>query len=127
MPTPEWRAYVTAAQQGDMRAFDALVRQFDDMAVGYAYSLLGDFQVAEDAAQDAFVQAYLDLKMLREPQASPVWLRRIVFKHCDRISRRRAVPTVPLESGIEEPDHQPGPAEAVQQQRQLQRLKDSAK
>jgi RNA polymerase sigma factor (sigma-70 family) len=115
MSAPEWRAHV-AARQGDLLAFDALVRRFQDMVVGYAYSLLGDFQLAEDAAQDAFVQAFLDLKTLQEPHAFPVWLRRIVFKHCDRITRRKTIPTVPLESGVEVPDRQPGPAEAVPQQ-----------
>jgi len=31
------------------------------MAVGYAYSVLGDFHLAQDAAQEAFVEAYRDL------------------------------------------------------------------
>src|SRR5512136_3487163 len=106
-----WRAQVVAARRGDVEAFDALVRQFEDMAVGYAYSVLGDFGLAEDAAQDAFVQAYLDLKTLREPQAFPAWLRRLVFKQCDRITRRKRVPTVPL--GAELADARPGPQEAA--------------
>ncbi|NIR02616.1 MAG: RNA polymerase subunit sigma-24, partial [Gemmatimonadales bacterium] len=67
---------------------------FQDMAVGYAYSILGDFHLAEDAAQEAFVQAYLDLRKLRVPQAFPSWLRRIVFKQCDRFTRRKRVHTV---------------------------------
>jgi len=115
MDAPEWREHVVAAQQGDLGAFDTLVRQFGDMAVGYAFSVLGDFPSAEDAAQDAFVQAYLDLKTLREPQAFPAWLRRLIFKHCDRITRRRRLPTVPLDAGLELHDRQPGPEEAVQQ------------
>jgi RNA polymerase sigma factor (sigma-70 family) len=108
-----WREQVMAAQGGDLGAFDVLVQQFEDMAVGYAYSILGDFQLAEDAAQDAFVQAYLDLKTLREPQAFPAWLRRLVFKHCDRITRRKRVVTVLLDAELA--DRQPGPDEAVQQ------------
>ena len=59
------------------------------MAVGYAFSLTGDFHLAEDAAQDAFMGAYLDIGSLREGAAFPGWFRRIVFKHCDRITRRR--------------------------------------
>src|SRR5512135_2178678 len=116
----EWQAHVVAAQQGDLDAFDALVRQFEDMAVGYAYSVLGDFAAAEDAAQDAFVQAYLDLKTLREPQAFPAWLRRLVFKHCDRITRRKQLATVPLAAGLEAPDPGPRPEEAVQQREEQQ-------
>jgi DNA-directed RNA polymerase specialized sigma24 family protein len=68
---------VIRAQSGDRMAFGSLVRQFQDMAVGYAYSILGDFALAEDTAQEAFVQAYLDLHTLREPHAFPSWFRRM--------------------------------------------------
>lgn len=74
---------------GDALAYAGLVRRFQDMAVGYAYTLLGDFHLAEDAAQEAFVQAYLDLGRLNEPAAFPGWFRRIVFKYCDRMIRRK--------------------------------------
>jgi RNA polymerase sigma factor (sigma-70 family) len=92
------RDLVQRAQHGDLDAFDALVQRFRDMAVGYAYSLLHDFSLAQDAAQEAFVQAYRDLHSLRCADAFPSWFRRIVFKHCDRLTRRRRVPTVPLEA-----------------------------
>jgi hypothetical protein len=56
------------AQRGDLEASDRVVGRFQGMAVGYAYALLGDFPVAKDAAQEAFIQAYIDLPMLCEPQ-----------------------------------------------------------
>ena len=71
---------IRRAQRGDLNAFDVIIQRFRDMAVAYAYSILGDFHLAEDAAQEAFVQAYQDLKQLRKPQAFPSWFRRIVFK-----------------------------------------------
>jgi RNA polymerase sigma factor (sigma-70 family) len=89
---------VARARAGEPDAFGILVRRFQDMAVGYAYSILHDFQFAEDAAQEAFFEAYRTLPKLREPAAFAGWFRRIVFKHCDRITRRRVVPTVPLDS-----------------------------
>ena len=91
---------VRGAREGDSTAFTALVRQFQDMAVGYAWSLLGDFHLAEDAAQDAFIQVLGDLDSLREPAAFGGWLRRIVHKHCDRRTRRVGIPTVPLEGVV---------------------------
>ena len=99
-----WHELVRRAQQGDLGAFDGLVSRFRDMAVGYSYSLLRDFHLAEDAAQEAFVQAYTDLRMLRRPEAFPAWFRRIVFKHCDRLSRRKTLPTVSLEVAAEARD-----------------------
>ena len=69
---------VEAVQAGDHNAFATLVRRFQDMAVGYGYSLLGDQQLAEDVAQEAFLTAYLHLSTLRQPAAFPGWLRIVV-------------------------------------------------
>ncbi len=41
---------VEQCRSGDMEAFGDLVRRFQDMAHGYAYSILGDFDQAEGAA-----------------------------------------------------------------------------
>ncbi len=92
----ELAASVQEAAQGDLRAFEQLVLHFQDMAVGYAFSILGDFHLAEDAAQEAFVEAKRDLKQLRECIAFPSWLRRIVYKQCDRLTRNRRT-HLPLE------------------------------
>jgi RNA polymerase sigma factor (sigma-70 family) len=89
---------VTRARDGEAEAFGILVRRFQDMAVGYGYSILHDFQLAEDAAQEAFFEAYRTLSKLREPAAFAGWFRRIVFKQCDRITRRRMVATVALDT-----------------------------
>ena len=100
---------VRRAREGDPSAFADLVRRFQDYAVGYAWSLLGDFHLAEDVAQDAFIQVLGDLANLREPAAFPGWLRRIVHKHCDRRTRRARLPTVPLD-GLEEITADLGPS-----------------
>ena len=91
---------IERSRQGDLDAFGEIVRRFQHMAHGYAYSILGDFHLAEDAAQEALIDAYVRLAELREPAAFSGWFRRVVFKHCDRISRRKHAPTVPLEEGV---------------------------
>ena len=90
---PSLAETVERAQVGEHDAFRDLVLRFQDMAVGYAYSLLGDFHLAEDAAQEAFVAVHFELKSLRTPTAFVPWLRTVVRKHCDRISRQRRVDT----------------------------------
>ena len=110
----ELRSLVVRTQSGDVAAYGEIVRRFQDMAYGYAYAILGDFHLAEDAAQEAFVQAYRDLKQLREPAAFPGWFRRIVFKHCDRITRRTAASKAPLEAAANVPCSEPHPAEAAE-------------
>lgn len=109
----DWQYFIDKARQGDLGAFDALVRKFRDMAVAYAYSILGDFTLAEEAAQEAFVRAYQDLDALQTPRAFPSWVRKIVFKYCDRITRKNHVKTVPLETVIAQPDNRETPPEAL--------------
>jgi RNA polymerase sigma factor (sigma-70 family) len=110
----ELRSLVTRARAGDLAAYGEVVRRFQDMAFGYAYSILSDFHLAEDAAQEAFIQAYRDLGKLDEPAAFPGWFRRIVFKHCDRLRRRKQVATVPLISAGGVASQSPGPAEKAE-------------
>lgn len=88
---------INRARDGDESAYGVLVSRFQDMAVGYGYSILRDFQSAEDAAQEAFFEAYRKLDSLRDLAAFPGWFRRIVYKHCDRIIRGHSPVTVSLE------------------------------
>jgi RNA polymerase sigma factor (sigma-70 family) len=80
---------VHAARGGDTRAFGELAERFQSMAQGYALALLRDPGLAEDACQEAFVDAFLHLHQLREDAAFPGWFRRIVRKHADRQRRSR--------------------------------------
>jgi len=112
-------ALVEAARGGDLEAFRRLVMRFQDMAYGYAFSLLGDFHRAQDAAQEAFVEAYRDLRDLREAAAFAGWFRRIVFKQCDRIIRKRRVTEAPLDESLEIMSDVGDPAEAIDQQEMI--------
>jgi RNA polymerase sigma factor (sigma-70 family) len=87
---------VNKAQAGDRRAYNQIIQQFQNLAVGYAYSILGNVQLAEDAAQEAFVEAYLNLSKLQKPQAFSSWLKKIVFKQCDRLTRGKRLNTIYL-------------------------------
>jgi RNA polymerase sigma factor (sigma-70 family) len=115
------KSLIKKAQDGDLEAFGRIVRRFQDMAVSYAYSILGDFHLAEDAAQEAFIETYCCLSGVSNPDTFPGWFRKIVFKQCDRITRGKRVETVPLEAAAGVPSREKGPAETVLEQE----LKDS--
>lgn len=79
-------------------AFGEIVRLCQDMAYACAYAVLGDFHLAEDAAQEAFITAWQKLAQLRQPEAFPGWLRRIVLTECGRLTRGKHLCVVPLEA-----------------------------
>jgi RNA polymerase sigma factor (sigma-70 family) len=120
--TDSLESLILRARGGDADAYAAVVWRFQDMAVGYGYALLRDFQLAEDAAQEAFLEAYRSLPALREPAAFPGWFRRIVFKHCDRLTRGLRLETVPLQAVKERASHAAGQTEEMEQREMRERL-----
>jgi len=107
-----YKSIVMQAAQGDVDAFGILVERFQDLAVGYAYSILGDYGYAQDAAQEAFIQVYTNLTRLQDPAAFPGWFKRVVFSCCTRLTRRKRMDTVELDEILAEklpgaPEHEP--------------------
>ncbi len=109
---------VRRAQAGDTSAFTLIVEKLQDMAVGYAVSLVGDFWLAEEIAQEAFLRAFLDLKSLKEPKAFRSWFRRIVLVRCNRTTRRKRLSIVPLEAAKEVESSDPSAEVAVSEEEQ---------
>lgn len=98
-----------AVKAGDTQAYRGIVAAFQDMAFGCAYAMLGDFHQAEDAAQEAFIEAFHNLDSLKDLQAFPGWLRRIVHFRCQRLLRRPRQQVVSLDDSLMPEDQQPGP------------------
>jgi len=115
-------ALIADASSGDTRAFEEIVVRFQDMAYGYAYSILRDFHLAEDAAQEAFVEAYQNLSKLRDADRFAGWFRRIVLYRCNRIMRGRRLPTVPLEDALDIPSTDPSPHHTVEEREMRERV-----
>jgi RNA polymerase sigma factor (sigma-70 family) len=118
----ELNALVCRAQATDLEAYDAIVRRFQDMAMGYAYSLLGDFHLAEDAAQEAFLGAYRNLPQLHTAAAFTSWFRQIVFNTCQQFRRRGRDREVSLEAVGEWAASSPDPAEQIEESQLQQRI-----
>src|SRR3954447_14762460 len=116
---------VRRAQTGDLEAFGWIVRRFQAMAVGYAASILGDFHLAADAAQEAFLEVWRDLAQLREPAAFAGWLRKIIFKQCDRLTRGKRVATMPMEAACDVAAPQLGPAEMAERRETQEAVREA--
>jgi len=68
---------VAAALKGSQEAFGELVARYRDAVFGAAFHRLGRFEEARDAAQEAFVKAYLHLGDLRKQESFANWLYHI--------------------------------------------------
>ena len=87
-----------AARAEKSQAFGEIVHRFQDLAFACAFSVLGDFHLAQDAAQEAFLTAWRNLDQLRQPDAFPGWLKRVVLTQCSRLTRGKRLETVTLDS-----------------------------
>ena len=71
-------ALVERAKNGDVNAYETLVQHYQELAFRVAYQVTGDAADAEDAAQEAFVNAYYALGRFRPGAPFRPWLLRIV-------------------------------------------------
>lgn len=87
--------WVRRAQQGDEAAFGLLVDRFRPELIVHCYRMLGRYDDAEDATQDALVRAWRGLASFRADSRVRTWLYRIATNVClDRRAtdqRRRAL------------------------------------
>ena len=77
MPDKSETRLVEAAIDGDIEGFGKLCRRYYPAMVAIGYSVLADHQLAEDAAQESFARALINLKNLRNKTKFVPWLAAI--------------------------------------------------
>ena len=82
------RDLVIRARDGDRDAFSALAAQSLGRLTAVARMILRDEYAAQDAVQDAFIEAWRSLPGLREPDKFDAWMRRLLVRSCFKGSRR---------------------------------------
>ena len=81
---------IRAAQRGDQRAFEQLVRAYDQNVLRLALNLLRSPEDANDIYQEAFLRVYKNLHAFRFDCSFHTWLYRIVTNLClDALRKRR--------------------------------------
>ena len=113
-------ALVLASREGDREAMATLLGRHRAVVVGLCRRILLSPHAAEDAAQEACLQALLNLDRLRNPERFGPWLAGIGLNLCRRWLRDRAAHVWSwdaLEGGRWEPepvDRGPTPEETAQ-------------
>ena len=118
-------ALVTSAQSGSLASFNTLVLKYQDVIYRTALRMMGQHDLAEDAAQDAFISAHQHLASFHGGSLK-AWLLRIVVNKCyDELRRAQHNTHVSLNatlqdgSGDDEPrlgiqDHAPSVEASVE-------------
>jgi len=95
-------ALLRQARQGDVAAFEQLVRAYEKKVFNLAFRLSGSREDAADLAQEALVRVYKSLDRFREQARFSTWLYRIVVNVCLDFQRsRKRQPTVSLDAPLE--------------------------
>jgi RNA polymerase sigma-70 factor (ECF subfamily) len=86
----EEQAWALEAQQGSDEAFTKLVETYQTPVFNLCYRMLGEPELAEDAAQETFLRAYQHLHRYDQKRSFATWLLSIAAHYCiDKLRRRK--------------------------------------
>jgi RNA polymerase sigma-70 factor, ECF subfamily len=95
-------ALVRAAKQGDVSAFEQLVKRYDRNIFRIAQHITQNREDAEDVVQDAFLKAYENLEQFQGNSKFYTWLVRIaVNESLMKLRRRKTSKTVSMDEDVE--------------------------
>ncbi|MEN6480303.1 MAG: sigma-70 family RNA polymerase sigma factor [Anaerolineales bacterium] len=96
---------ISAAQKGDVDAFNQLVVAYQQLAYNVAYRMLGDDDRAMDATQEAFLRGYRAIDTFHGGSFK-AWILRITTNACYdvlRSTKRRR--TTPIDDLVDDDEH----------------------
>ena len=95
-------ALIGRCKEGDLSAFDDLVRRYEKQVYNFAYRLTQNYDDANDIATDAFVKVYNSIESFRGDANFSTWLFRIVTNlFLDWRKRSKAHLNIPLDEYID--------------------------
>ena len=83
-------ALVARCRAGDLGSFEALVQRYQRVLFTVSLRILGDYDAANDAAQNAFIKAYQKLESFDTSRRFFSWIYRILVNEC--LNARRDKP-----------------------------------
>jgi RNA polymerase sigma-70 factor (ECF subfamily) len=118
---------IELAQNGDRSAFGELVRHHYQRVVQVVYRMCGDMGLAEDAAQETFIRAWMNLKSYEPTGCLRNWLYRIAVNAALDVLRRKPEEMLKDEEAWDIPDQTAGPEIALMEKEQRVLLQKSMK
>ena len=81
---------VQASLDGDSRAFDELVRRYDQRLLNFVYRTIGDRERGEDLVQETFVRVYRHLHRFDQSKKFSTWIYTIASNLAKNELRNRS-------------------------------------
>lgn len=82
------RRVIERVLDGDIEAFNLLVRRWEKPIYNFILRMIGDRDEAMDLCQDSFMKAYRELSTLKDKDRFSAWLYRIAHNCCYSRLRR---------------------------------------
>jgi RNA polymerase sigma-70 factor (ECF subfamily) len=93
--------YIKKVCDGDAESFRFFIVKYKDVLFTYASTILADRHLAEEAVQDAFLNAFRYLKAFRKKSSFKTWLIKIVINEANK-KRKQINPKVILSEHFNE-------------------------
>lgn len=93
-------AYIRSVLNGDVPAFRHLVKKYKDRAFNLSKSIVHSDLDAEDATQDAFIQAYRNLSKFKAKSTFSTWFYRIVINESLKKIKKKKLQYIPIDEVV---------------------------
>lgn len=87
--SPDETVLVKRARQGDLAAYDELVRRYQERIYATVYHMTANHEDANDLAQEAFIKAYQALKSFKGGSSFYTWVYRIAVNKTINFLKQR--------------------------------------
>jgi len=93
---------VNRALKGDRKAFEMIVRRYEQPLTSYLGRMTGEREAALDFAQEVFLKVYCSLKSYSPAYKFSTWLFKIASNHLIDHWRKKKIPTVSLDQPVDD-------------------------
>jgi len=122
------RIHIENVKQGNLASYTYLVDKYKNMAFTIAKKILPNAQDAEDAAQESFVKAYMQIGSFEGKSKFSTWLYTIVYRTAISKLQQPRMALQSIDEDLSENysyEHSPPPLEALQAREREQFVKDA--
>ncbi|MBE7044631.1 MAG: sigma-70 family RNA polymerase sigma factor [Ruminococcaceae bacterium] len=122
---------IERVQLGDRRAFSELVEMYQQRVIRLAYSMLSDYEDANDAAQETLVRVFYAIPNFRGDCSFYTWVYRILRNVCTDFLRKRWEDMYSMEQDQEtvdaqlEPDKSFSPEHLIEKQETQRQVREA--